>query len=146
MENQFVVFKLNNESYGININLVKEIAPIQPIVLVPDAGDEVAGIINFRGQVIPVLDMKKLFHVAHREKDGQRLVIVHQEDKMVAMLVDQASETIRIDDDDIDLPNEMVIGLNSNIIHGISKKDDRLILLVDLKNIIHQVSTTPMEV
>lgn len=135
MKNQYIIFTLNQDSFGIDINMVKEIASVQPVVSVPDIGEYVTGIISFREKVVPVIDMKKMLNMKTVEM-YQRLIVVENNGVLLAMLVDKASETISIDEDEINLSDQLVNGL----IYGVSKRDDRLILLVGLERMIEKAN------
>lgn len=136
-ENQYVVFKLGKEEYGIDIMNVKEIVPHQESVKVPNAPHFVSGIINFRGHVIPIIDLKKRFHLADSAIDGNtRIIVINLKGKQVGYIVDEASQTIRLMDEDIDPTPDVVNSIDRKFITGVGKKDNRLIILIDLEQVL----------
>jgi len=136
-ERQVVAFALGSETYGVDINKVKEIIPIQKIVPVPRAPVFVEGIINLRGKVIPVLDLRKHFGFEKKALDpNQRIVLTEVSDENVGVIVDSVSSVIRIPEDSIEPPASVIVGEEIEYIQGIAKLGDNLIVLLDLTRII----------
>ncbi|RKD33148.1 chemotaxis protein CheW [Thermohalobacter berrensis] len=136
-EKQYVVFKLDEEEYGIDIMNVKEIGPYQKSVKVPNSPSFVEGIINYRGEVIPVINLKKRFNLEDTGIDNNtRIIVITLKEKQVGFIVDEASQTVRIDDKDIDPAPEIVAGIDRRYITGVGKLDERLIILIDLEKVL----------
>ncbi len=132
-EVQFVVFRLNKEEYGINIMQVQEIGSCPESVKVPNTPDFIEGVINLRGNVIPVINLKKRFNIPGQDlAENARTVIVNLRDKQVAFIVDDASEVLAIDEADIQEPPEIIAGVDRKYITGIGKSGDRLLVILDL--------------
>ncbi len=136
-ERQIVAFTLGSEIYGVDIASVREIIPIQKIVSVPRAPDFVEGIINLRGRVIPVLDLRKHFGFLRKEEDpNQRIVLVEAGSDSIGVIVDSVSSVLRIADDSVEPPASVIVGTEVEYIYGIAKMDGDLIVLLDLTRII----------
>lgn len=137
METQLVVFNLAEENYGVDISAVEGIIKMQAITKVPKAPDFVEGITNLRGEVMPVIDLRKRFGLPTKEEDKEtRIIHVEMEDVRVGMLVDAVTEVLRVSEDDIEPPSPMVTTVDSAFITGIAKVDERLIILVDLGQVL----------
>lgn len=136
-ENQYVVFKLGKEEYGIDIMNVREIVQYQESVKVPNSPDFIEGIINFRGKVIPIVCLKKRFGMKDRAIDANtRIIVINLNDKQIGFLVDEASQTVRLDDSNIDPTPDIIAGIERKYITGVGKPDNRLIILIDLEKVL----------
>ena len=136
-ENQYVVFKLGCEEYGIDIMNVKEIAPYEEVISLPNTPSYIEGVMNYRGNVIPIINLKKRMNIGKFEitKDTRTIVIV-VEDKEIGFIVDEASQTIRVDDNQIDNA-PFIKDIDKRYIIGIGKLDEeRMLVLIDLKSIL----------
>jgi len=132
-EMQLVVFDLASESYGVDISTVREIIRMQAITRVPGAPQYVEGIINLRGQVIPVVDLRKRLDLKAGEQTGNsRIVWVTINEHDVGVIVDAVTEVLRIPIDSIEPPMEMVSSIDTDFVRGIAKLENRLIILLDL--------------
>jgi purine-binding chemotaxis protein CheW len=134
---QYVVFSLGKEEYGIEISIAQEIIRIpQQITKMPNLPSYIEGVVNLRGNVIPVIDLKKRFGFERTERGtDSRLLILNLEDRQVGTIVDNVSEVIKIDDDSVETLDSELSGIGSNNISGIGKIDERLILLLDTTKI-----------
>lgn len=134
---QYVVFRLENEEYGIDILRVKEIKEMMRITRVPKAAHFVRGVINLRGEVIPVIDLRKKFNLSEgKENDSTRIIIVSVDDITVGLVVDTSSEVIEISSDAIEEAPDGVGSVDQGNIYGIGKLGERLIILLDIVKII----------
>lgn len=135
-EMQFVVFKLNNEEYGIEITSVEEILKYQDITNIPQADEYILGVINLRGKVIPIYNLKKKFYAENSNiSEDTRIVVIGHQDMSVGMIVDSVSEVLRISEDNIDLTNTFFSDKKNNSIVGIGKLDKRLLMIIDIKEL-----------
>lgn len=132
-----VVFKLGTESYGVDINLVMSIEQQVNIVTVPNSVDYIKGIVNLRGQVIPVYDLKKRFGI----KDGNvshNTVVVNASGVVIALEVDAVMEISNIDPNNIvDMP-VIVKTENTEYLDRVARVDDKLIILLDIEKLLSQ--------
>jgi purine-binding chemotaxis protein CheW len=135
-EMQFVVFKLNNEEYGIEITSVEEILKYQEITNIPQADEYILGIINLRGKVIPIYNLKKKFYGENSNiTDDTRIVVISYQDMSIGMIVDSVSEVLRISEENIDLTNTFFSDKKNNSIVGIGKLEKRLLMIIDIKEL-----------
>lgn len=135
-EMQFVVFKLNNEEYGIEITSVEEILKYQEITNIPQADEYILGIINLRGKVIPIYNLKKKFYGENSIiTDDTRIVVISYQDMSIGMIVDSVSEVLRISEENIDLTNTFFSDKKNNSIVGIGKLEKRLLMIIDIKEL-----------
>jgi purine-binding chemotaxis protein CheW len=134
---QFISFTVGEEEYGLELLLVKEVIRVRKITWLPKAPAWVKGIFNLRGDVIPIVDLRDKFGLPQREQTASTRVIVTEIDgKLVGMMVDSASQVVRISAGQIDPPPPMLGGLSQEFITGVGKLDDRLIILLDTRRIL----------
>lgn len=136
-ERQLVVFSLGQEEYGVDILQVKEIKRLTEITRVPNAPDHVEGVINLRGNIIPVVDLHKRFELGTVEAtDESRIVIVNVQDITVGITVDAVSEVITLDESSLAPPPPLVAGIEASFIEAIGKLKDRLLILLNMDRIL----------
>jgi purine-binding chemotaxis protein CheW len=134
---QLVSFELNGEEFGINILMVQEIIRMLQITKVPNSPDFVDGVINIRGKVIPVVDLRCKLGMPRKEHGNDtRIVIVEVSGKTTGFIVDKVTEVLRIPASITEAPPELVTGINSDFIKSVGKLDDRLMILIDLEKIL----------
>ena len=134
---QVVGFRLGGEEFGINILSVREINKLVPITKVPNAPDFVEGVINLRGKVIPIVNLRKRFGFPEQELGkSARIIVVELDDQVIGFIVDGVTEVLRISSDMIEPPPDMVAGIDSEYITGIAKLEDRLLILIDLSKVL----------
>lgn len=135
---QYVVFYLGEEKFGIDIMNVKEIIPHQESIIVPDTPDYIEGITNYRGNVIPVINLKKRFKLQEGTitKDT-RIIVITLEDNEIGFIVDDASQTLYLQQEQIDPAPDIIAGVDGKYIVGVGKIDeDGLLILIDLKKVL----------
>lgn len=134
---KYVVFKIDDEYYGIDINNVKSIERIQHFTRVPNAPIYVKGVINLRGEVVPVIDLRLRFELPHKELDSNsRIIITFVNEIQIGLLVDSSSEVIEINNEDVDSPPMVKDNISEDFIKGIGKQDGKLVILVDVEKVI----------
>ncbi len=140
MEYQLVSFKLEDEEYAVDILSVHEIIRIAEITKLPNAPGYVEGVINLRGKVIPVIDLRKKFGLQDIDTDEslKRIIITDANGIMIGMIVDSVSEVLRISADTVEPPPPITKGMNSEYIKGVGKLNDRLIILLDWNKLIKE--------
>ncbi len=144
-ELQLVVFALGNEEYGVPVGQVQEIIRMADITHVPKAASFVEGVINLRGRVIPIVDLKKLFDLPERARDeASRIVVVEVGGQTVGMTVDNVSEVLRLPASAID-PPPAVAGGDSGYLIGVGKLGERLLMLLDLEKLVPRLSLGEVE-
>jgi purine-binding chemotaxis protein CheW len=134
---RFLTFALGSESYGLEISFVKEIVGLQPITPLPEVAGHVRGIINLRGGIIPVIDMHLKFG---REQtcynDRTCIVVVDIQDMQVGLIVDDVSEVLTIEDDNIVPPPDRRTGARNSYIKSIGKSGGEVKLLLDCERLL----------
>ncbi len=134
---QLVSFNIGSEEFGVDILKVQEINRMVEITRVPQAPHYVEGVINLRGKVIPIIDLRKRFNLEVKEYDkNTRIVVVDINGSIMGMVVDSVSEVLRLPSNTIEPPPEIVAGINSEYIKGVAKLEDRLLIFLDLSKVI----------
>ena len=133
---QLVTFRLGEEEYGVDILKVHEIDRMMDITEVPNAPSSIEGVINLRGKVIPVINLRKKFNLPPREADGRTMIVVVDIGTSAGMIVDSVSEVLRISSDIVEPPPSMTTGLSSEYIRGVGKLKDRLLILLDIEKLL----------
>lgn len=137
-ENQFVVFKLGDEKYGVDILNVGTISEYLEITRVPDAPNYVEGMINLRGDIIPVINLKKRFNIPVTELSDETRIIIYSIDGVdIGFLVDEASQVLRVDDENIEPTPSILRGSEREYISGVGKYEGQIIILLDLAKILN---------
>lgn len=137
MEQQLVVFELAGESYGINIAAVESIIKMQAITQLPQSTPYLRGVINLRGAVLPVIDLRIRFGLeANEASRSARIIIVSIGTLKLGMVVDEVSEVLRIQDENIDALPPTVVSANSGFLKGIIRIDQRLVTLLELAKVL----------
>jgi purine-binding chemotaxis protein CheW len=146
-ERQLVVFQLGAELYGVEIARVHEIIRLQTVTRVPRAPSFVEGVINLRGKVIPVVDLRRRFGLPTAEHTrATRIVVVEIGDQVVGIIVDSVSEVLRVNSSTVEPPSPVVAGIDSEYLHGIAKLPDRLVILLDLDRVLAREERRALEV
>ena len=136
METQIVVFALEDEHYGLEIAAVYEIIRHQPITAVPQAPGFVEGVINLRGRIIPVVDLRQRFGLtAAPASASSRIVVCDAASTRVGLVVDGVSEVLMVPAEAIEATPAVAVGRNSEYVRGIAKIGDGLIILLDLDHL-----------
>ncbi|GAB4356616.1 MAG: chemotaxis protein CheW [Gammaproteobacteria bacterium] len=134
---QWVTFRLEDETYGINVMQVQEVLRISEIAPVPGAPDYVLGIINLRGNVVTVIDTRKRFGLPPGElDDNSRIVIIETQSQIFGILVDSVAEVVELRRSDIDVAPNVGNEESARYIQGVATVDDVLLILVDLNKLL----------
>jgi purine-binding chemotaxis protein CheW len=145
-ELQLVVFQLGVELYGVEIACVHEIVRMQSITRVPRAPAFVEGVINLRGRVIPVIDLRLRFNLpAAAHTRASRIVVVEIGDQVVGLVVDGVSEVLRVNTALIEPPSPVVAGIDSEYLQGIARLPERLVILLDLDRVLAREERRALE-
>jgi purine-binding chemotaxis protein CheW len=134
---QLVSFKLGQEEFGVDILKVQEINRMLEITEVPNSPDFVCGIVNLRGRMTPVIDLRYRLGLPKKEWDNDtRIIVVVINNKTMGFIVDAVSEVLRIPKRITEAPPEIVTGIDSGYITSIGKLEDRLLILLDLNKVL----------
>jgi len=136
---QVVGFRIGNETYGVRIAAVREIVRVPEITSVPNAPESIEGVINLRGKIIPVMDLRKRFGLAEINTDKKnRILVVELENKLLGLIVNSASEVLKIPPSDIEAPGAVLAEGESGYVIGVGKLKGRLIILLDIAKLLHR--------
>jgi purine-binding chemotaxis protein CheW len=139
LKNMYLTFRLGNEDYGIEIRYVTEIVGMQKITEVPDMPPFVKGVVNLRGQVIPVLDMRLRFHMESRPYDERTcIVVVNINGAQVGLVVDTVNEVRNIDDEQISPPPKTAGADSAQYIQGMGKVNEEVIILLEGRRLLYE--------
>lgn len=135
-ELQLVIFRLAREEYGLPIKKVQEINRLVPITKLPQAPSFMEGVINLRGRIIPVVDLRKRFQLTTTEYDDDtRIIIVEVNGQTVGVIVDAVNEVVRLGTSNIEPPPPSFI-LDAQYVNGVGKLEERLLILLDIDKIL----------
>ncbi|WP_337174095.1 chemotaxis protein CheW [Paludisphaera sp.] len=135
---QFVGFRLGDEDYAIAITKIQEIILMKPITRLPQAPPYIEGLINLRGAVIPVVNLRKRFDLPPREIDDEtRTIVVNVHDKTVGCVVDAVTRVMRINRDQIQASPLASAGESCRYVSGLARLDERLLIMLDVEKLLH---------
>ena len=136
---QVVGFRIGTETFGVRIGAVREIVRVPEITAVPNAPDTIEGVINLRGKIIPVMDLRKRFgHVEVHADKKNRILVVELENKLLGLIVHSASEVLKIPPSEIEAPGTVFADGESSYVTGVGKLNGRLIILLDIAKLLHR--------
>jgi purine-binding chemotaxis protein CheW len=134
-----VGFRVGTETFGVPISAVHEIVRVPNITAVPDSPDCVEGVINLRGRIIPVVDLRKRFgETTITANKKNRILVVEVQGKMVGLMVDAASEVLKIPPSEVEAPPNVFEEGDLNYVTGVGKLNGRLIIMIDLTRVLQQ--------
>jgi purine-binding chemotaxis protein CheW len=145
-ELQVVGFRIGEETFGVRIASVREIVRVPEITSVPNAQETIEGVINLRGKIIPVIDLRKRFGQAAIQSDKKnRILVVELETKLVGLIVNSASEVLKIPPSEIESPGSVFADGESSYVTGVGKLKSRLIILLDITKLLHRPDFKKLE-
>ena len=134
---QIVTFKVGEEEFSVSILKVQEIIRMSEITKVPRSPDFVEGVINLRGRVIPVIDLRKRFGLPLVERSEEaRTIVVDSAGNVVGLIVDSVTEVLKLPVSTVEPPPDIVGGMESDYIEGVGKLDNRLVILLNLDKVL----------
>jgi purine-binding chemotaxis protein CheW len=134
---QLVSFKIGQEEFGVDILKVQEINKLVQITQVPGAPEFVDGVVNLRGRIIPIIDMRTRLHLPKKEHNKDtRIIVIDLNNMTIGFVVDAVSEVLRISRETIEDPPAISKGINSDYITAVAKLEDRLLILLDLEKLL----------
>jgi len=141
-QKQYVVFRIDKDEYGSDINKVTVIERMLTITRVPKTPPYIKGVINLRGDVIPVMDLRTRFGLPEKEADDDtRIIIVEVDNISYGIIVDSVLEVIQLDETSIESVSGFVNNVSLDYVSGIAKSDTRLITLLNLEKLISELVT-----
>ena len=143
---QWVTFRLGDEKYGINVMQVQEVLRVAEIAPVPGAPGYVLGIINLRGNVVTVIDMRNRFGLMSKDKDdASRIVIIETDGQIIGILVDSVAEVVELRVSEIETAPNVGNDESSKYIQGVTSIDNDLLILVELNKFLSDEETQEMD-
>lgn len=134
---QIVVFGIGKELFGVSIEEVHEIVRVPEITAVPDAPPFLEGMINLRGRIVPVIDLRRRLRLAEAPRDKHtRVLIAEDAGKLVGLLVDAVSEVIRVPEGALEPPPEMISSIGVEYLSAVAKVGGRLVSLLDFRRVL----------
>lgn len=145
-KDKYLTFHLAGEDYAIEIKYVTEIVGMQDITEVPDLANYIRGVINLRGKVIPVIDVRLRFLMSAREYDSRTcIIIIHLQTTSVGLIVDEVSEVINIPMEQIDAPPRTMKGTKSRFIQGFGKVGNKVKMVLNIDNFLNDEELQEIE-
>jgi purine-binding chemotaxis protein CheW len=132
---KIAVFKIGQEDFGIEVKRVVEILNMQKAHTIPELPDFLSGVITVRGEVIPLLDLRKRFSVKSPEGEG-RIIIVRYDSEKIGLLVDDIKEITSLGTGEIITPPSIFKGVKKKYLSGLGKKDERIIILLNIDDLL----------
>lgn len=134
---QYVVFNLDDENFAVDITKIKEIINIGMISKVPDVPDFIEGIINMRGNIYAVINLRNKFHFQKKQFDeNTKILLVNVNGMMVGIIVDGVTEIIKVEEEDIDNTPQVISNVSGDFIQGVVKKEKDIAMLLDVDKVI----------
>jgi len=133
---QFVSFTVAEEEFGVDILTVQEIIRPVEITRVPHAPDFVEGVINLRGRILPIIDLRTRLGFPERDQDEDtRILVVELADQTVGFVTDSVREVLRVEESTIEPAPDLAVNIDTHFLRGVAKLDERLLILLDLDGI-----------
>jgi purine-binding chemotaxis protein CheW len=146
-EQQFCTFYLNGFLFGIEVEKVQEVIRHQAMTGVPLAPKLIGGLINLRGQIVTAIDLRLRLGLPERKADELPMnVVARSEDGAVSLLVDEIGDVVEVSDDAFEVPPDTLQGEARELVHGVYKLKERLLLVLDTARAINSEASTPVRV
>ena len=143
---QLISFTLSDEDYGVDIQTVKEVIRKKDIIRLPKAPAFVKGVINLRGDVIPIIDLRERFNMEQQDYTNMtRVIVVEVDGRSIGMVVDSVSHVLRIESGQIEPPPPCVGKVSEEYIRGVGKVEERLIVLLNIDHILSEEEKVELE-
>lgn len=134
---QQVVFKLDKEEYGLDIMKVNGIEKYQEVVKIPNAPAYIQGMINLRGEVLPIFSLRKKFNLEPKAfDDDTKIIVAYTNGIKIGFIVDSVQEILQIDEDDVEVAPPIVTGIDRKYIRSVAKVGSRMVVLIDIDLIV----------
>lgn len=145
-DKKIVVFRVKDEEYGVDVHEVRSIERIQPITRVPGAPSFVKGVINLRGSVTPIIELRgRLGFESEEYGDQTRIIVVGVDDLEIGLIVDSCNDVVDVPQGAIEPPPSVVGGINASYLDGVAKIDNRLFILLNLSKVLKEEEVVQLE-
>lgn len=145
-EEHLVIFSLDNEHYGVDISEVWEINTMLDITRIPQAPDFIEGVINLRGQIVPVMDLRKRLGLPARTYGRTtRIMVIQTIGNRLGLIVDSVREVVKIPQDVIEPPSQLTTLIEDSYLRGIAKQEGYLIILLDVHRLLNETEKEEFE-
>lgn len=137
---EYILFKLDEQNFGIEVNHVISIERLQTVTEVPGTENYIKGLISLRGELLPIIDLKErlLFTKREQSEDDNRILVIKMDDIQAGLIIDEATEVINIKPSEIDIAPNIIDNSKKHFIKGITKLlNDRLVILLNLEKILN---------
>ena len=147
---QLVGFNIGEEQFGVNILSVQEIIRSATVTNVPNSPIFIEGVINLRGDIVPVVDLRKRLNLYQNEENVKEIknwiLILNIGDRVIGFIVDSVTEVLKIEEDDIEPPPDIIVeGLENQYIQGVYKSDDALVIILEFERVLFNEEYTALE-
>lgn len=133
---KIILFKMNDQKYGLDVNQIQAIERLQEVTQIPKSVDFLKGIVNLRGIITPIIELKERLELGTTNYNNEtRILIVTFNHLQIGLIVDSATDVIDIDRSVIEPPPKIMTEINDNMIDGVAKLKEDLIMILDLKNL-----------
>jgi len=141
--NEYLSFTLGNEQYGVDILNVQEIRGYDGVTRIPDAPECIKGVINLRGTIVPVMDLRLKLGLEHAEYDAFTvMIVINFNQRVVALVVDSVSDVIELDPSQLRAPPELGNSVDSRCISGIGTVDERMLIVLNIESLMIETELT----
>ncbi len=141
---QFIIFSIDNQDYGVDVLNSKEILTITDLTIIPDAPHYIKGVIDLRGEIVPIVDIAKRFNIETNEKnEAHKVIIITVDNILMGLEVSDVKGIVSINGEDIaDVPD---ITKNKDYIKGVAKQQGKILVLLDISKVFHSDEISDME-
>ncbi|MEW6982819.1 chemotaxis protein CheW [Colwelliaceae bacterium 6471] len=134
---EFLTFILGDEHYGLDIMKVKEIRGYEPVTKIANAPPFIKGVLNLRGDIVPIIDLRLKFNVGEATYNEFTIVIMlHIDERIIGVVVDAVSDVINIQNEDIKPPPEFGVAFDSQYLHGLAPVNEQMVILLNIEKLI----------
>jgi purine-binding chemotaxis protein CheW len=135
---QLIVFRIGDEEFGVPISAVQEIIKVGTITPIPDSPAFIKGLINVRGEIVAIIDVRARFFLSMDAEPSRHIIIARQDENLFGLLVNEVMEVLRIQESDIKSPPRLMTKIHEDYVHGVITHDGRLIILLDIQQVISE--------
>jgi len=135
---QLIVFRVGDKEFGVHIESIQEIIKVGAITPIPDSPDFIKGLINVRGDIVAVIDVKERFSLGESDDEQRHIIIAKQNDNIFGLMVDEVMEILRVQGTDIKPPPHLMNKIHRDYVYGVITHEGRLIILLNLNQVLSE--------